>query len=179
MTKTLRCSVGPCPCAALPRAPASPSPAEKPLLLLPDSKDWSKDPGAQRGRWELLREEEEGQECRRCATERENGSGASWDIPLSLPFCAFLPPFCFVMSKSDPFKYWSSICNAINSRRCPLQVIWVFIPLHRSQGQRHHYIICSDLLQNRVKRPFLKCLNNSILLNGTFSYSSLFLRCHE
>lgn len=157
---------GLCPCPALPRTPASPSLAEKLLLLLPDSKDWSKDPGAQISCWELLREEEEGQECRRWAMERGNDSA---ETPLCRSLSVlFLPSFCFVMPKSDPFKYWFSICNAINSRHCPLQVIWVFIPLHRSQGQRHHYIICSDLLQNRVKRPFLRCLNNSILLNDTF-----------
>lgn len=39
----------------------------------------------------------------------------------------------------------------------------------------HHCIICSDLLHYRVKRSFLKCLSNSILLNGKSSYSFLFL----
>lgn len=101
------------------------------LQLLPESKDWCEDPWADLTCWKVHRKEE-GQECRRWGMEEENknNSGATHDIPLSTPFWAFLPSFCFVTFQPEAFWYWLSVYNAMNSRHCFFQVIWAFILLH-------------------------------------------------
>lgn len=117
---TLLSSCGAMPLPSYP--PTSLLFAEKQLLLqsLPESKDWCEDPWADLSCCKVHRKEARGQECRRRGMEGENknNSGATHDIPLSTPFWAFLPSFCFIMSKPEAFWYWLSVYNAMNSRHC-------------------------------------------------------------